>query len=72
MKTVCIIIAVIVLFMMAMWLIKKIIEAAWDLRIIHQASKNKHHPSWSSSSGIVLNKKTKKLEACGDKINLPF
>lgn len=72
MKTVCVIIAVVVLSVLAMYFIKKLVETAWNIAILHKASKDKTYPARFSSSGMVLNKKTKKLEACGDKISLPF
>lgn len=72
MNTICTIIVLIALAILAMWLIKKLVETAWNLVVLYKASRDKNHPSRIPSSGVVLNTKTKKLEACGDKIILPF
>ncbi|MBO6281956.1 MAG: hypothetical protein J6N49_05455 [Alphaproteobacteria bacterium] len=72
MKEMLLLIAVVVLTGLIMYLIKKLVETIINLITLYKARKDPNHPARISSSGIVLNKKTKKLEACGDKIILPF
>lgn len=66
------IIAIIVLTILAMWLIRKLVESFFNIQTLFKASKDRNHPSRVASSGVVLNKKTRKLENCGDKVILPF
>lgn len=67
------IIAIVVLSIVAMWLIKKLIESLFNISMLFKALKDANHPSRRRSSGVVLNQETKKLEASGgDKIILPF
>lgn len=67
------IIAIIALTILVMYFMKKTIEAFLNLLTLFEAKKDPNHPRHVRSSGIVINKKTKKLEASGgDKILLPF
>lgn len=67
------IIAIVILSVVAMWLIKKLVESFFNISVLYKALKDVNHPSRRRSSGVVLNQKAKKLEASGgDKIILPF
>lgn len=60
------------LVVLAMYCIEKLVKSVFNLIVLYKASKYTNHSARVRSNGIVLNKKTKKLEACGEKIILPF
>jgi len=64
--------AITVLSLIAMWLFKKLIECFFNISILSKAQKDHNHPSRISSSDVVVNTDTKKLEGNKDKIILPF
>lgn len=67
------VVAVAVLAVLAMYLLKKVIESLFNLSVLFKASKDKNHSARVPSSGVVVNTETKKLEASGgDKTILPF
>jgi len=62
---------IIALTILAMWLIKKIVEQAINLYLQYKEAK---HPGTlpRKKSGVVLNKKTRKLENAAGELILPF
>ena len=65
------IVLIVVLTIIAMWLIKKIVEASINLCILRKYQKRDGLHK-IETSGVVYNKKTNKLEATSDKTILPF
>ena len=72
MKTICSIIAVVILAVLTMYFIRKLVEMTRNLITLFQTSKNPNHPQRAESSEVVLNQQTKKLENCSGVIKLPF
>ena len=68
------IIAIVLLSIIAMWLIRKLVEGIINFSVYRRALKDPDHPARIPNSGIVFNKRTKKLEPSGPecKIILPF
>lgn len=67
-------VVLVLLTTLIMYLIKKLVESVINWQTYRQAMKDPNHPARVPNSGIVLNKKTKKLEPSGPdyKISLPF
>ncbi len=61
--------AIVLLCALAMFLIKKIVEGVFNLNVVLR--KNNSHDISKQRNGIVLNTKTKKLEA-DQSLILPF
>ena len=65
---------IVLLTVLIMYLIRKLVESVINWQTYRQAMKDPNHTGRVPNSGIVLNKKTKKLEPSGPdyKIILPF
>ena len=66
------VIGIFVLAFLIMYFMRKFVESIFNLITLIKASKDPNHPCRAESSEVVFNRKTGKLENCGDVIKLPF